>query len=162
MPETQTTLRLGIAALAAILMACSRPVPADRSFEAVQERGAIAMGVDQYTSTHTFDSLEDGGRIMWQDDAGDEDDVAQIRRHLQEITRAFQQGDFRTPFFVHQVEVPGTRVMAAKKELITYTYADVPRGGEVRMTTRDPEALKAIHEFMAFQRQDHRAGGHAH
>ncbi len=140
--------RLSAAAMLTIvgLAACGpQSSSADRDFAALQERGAQAMGVDQYNSTHTFDSLEDGGRISWQDNDGDEADVAQIRRHLQEIRQAFQQGDFRTPFFVHQVEVPGTKIMAAKKDLIRYTYADVPRGGEVRMTTSDTEALQAIH-----------------
>jgi hypothetical protein len=30
----------------------------------------------------------------------------------------------------------------------------------VRLTTRNPEAVRAIHEFLAFQRTDHRAGKH--
>jgi hypothetical protein len=28
----------------------------------------------------------------------------------------------------------------------------------VRITTRDADALRAVHEFLAFQRKDHRAG----
>jgi hypothetical protein len=49
--------------------------------------------------------------------------------------------------------------MAAKKDKITYTFRELPRGGELRIRTKDSEALRAIHEFMAFQRSDHRAGG---
>jgi hypothetical protein len=30
----------------------------------------------------------------------------------------------------------------------------------VRITTTDPAALAAVHEFLAFQRADHRAAGH--
>jgi hypothetical protein len=59
-------------------------------------------------------------------------------------------------------EVPGTAVMAQKKERIRYTYSELPLGGQVQITTTDEEALRAIHEFLAFQRHDHRAGGHAH
>lgn len=55
--------------------------------------------------------------------------------------------------------MPGTRVMAERKNRIRYDYADLPRGGEVRITTADPEALRAIHAFMSAQRGDHRAGG---
>lgn len=55
--------------------------------------------------------------------------------------------------------MPGTRVMAARRDAITYRYAELPRGGEVRITTRDPDALAAIHQFMASQRRDHHAGG---
>ena len=132
----------------------------DSTFAALQVRGHEAMGVDQYTSTHLFDALPDGGRIELQRDADDPAGVAEIRRHLREIARAFQAGDFSTPVFVHDRPVPGTDVMAAKREAITYTYRDLPRGGEVRLFTSDPEALAAIHAFMAFQRQDHRTGGH--
>ena len=131
----------------------------DSAFAALQARGKVAMGVDQYTSTHYFDSLEDGGRIELQRDVDDPEGIRTIREHLQEIARAFKAGDFSTPAFVHMMEVPGTRVMAAKRDAITYTFRELPRGGELRITTRDPEAIRAIHEFMAFQREDHRAGG---
>lgn len=136
--------------------------PPDTSFAALQARGQQAMGVDQYTSTHLFDALPDGGRIELQRDVDDAAGVSRIRAHLQELAGAFRSGDFGTPAFVHMREVPGTRVMAERREAITYTYRDLPRGGELRMATSDPEALRAIHEFMAFQREDHRAGGMEH
>ena len=136
-----------------------RSAGSDTAFAGVQQRGAKAMGVDQYTSTHKFDALQDGGRIELQRDVNDSVGVAQIRAHLNEIATAFKSGDFSTPAFVHMQHVPGTAVMAAKRGAISYTYRDLPRGGELRIITRDPEALAAIHEFMAFQRQDHRAGG---
>ena len=134
----------------------------DSAFAALQHRGMQAMGVDQYTSTHHFDALPDGGRIELQRDVDDSAGVAQIRRHLQEITKAFAAGDFSTPAFVHMQDVPGTRVMAVKRGVISYTYRELPRGGEVRIVTQDSAALEAIREFMAFQRQDHRAGGTDH
>ena len=134
----------------------------DSAFAALQMRGGEAMGVDQYTSTHRFDALPDGGRIELQRDADDPAGVAQIRRHLQDIEEAFTSGDFTTPAFVHMRQVPGTVIMAAKRALITCTFRELPRGGELRMTTEDPEALEAIHAFLAFQRQDHRAGGTEH
>ena len=132
----------------------------DREFADLQNRGQAAMGVDQYTSTHKFDDLGDGGRIELQRDANDPRDVATIRAHLKEVMAAFEKGDFRVPGFVHAREVPGTQVMAARRALIRYAYADLPQGGQIRLTTSDAEALRAIHEFMAFQRMDHRAGGH--
>jgi len=134
---------------------------ADSAFAAVQARGADprAMGVDQYTSPHRFDALPDGGRIELQRDVDDSAGVAQIRKHLHEIAASFARGDFDTPAFVHDRKVPGTAVMAAKRDAITYSVNDLPRGGEVRIRTTDPEALAAVHEFIAFQRQDHRAGG---
>jgi hypothetical protein len=131
----------------------------DTTFEKLQERGKKEMGVDQYTSTHRFDTLPDGGRIELQRDLDDAEGAKTIRAHLREIVEAFRKGDFSTPFAVHAHEVPGTRVMAAKKEVIRYEFRELPRGGEVRLTTTDAEALTAIHAFMAFQRQDHHAGG---
>lgn len=147
---------------------CARTAPApaasppDSAFAALQERGRTAMGVDQYTSTHRFDALPDGGRIELQRGSDDPTGVVQIRQHLREIALAFESGDFSTPAFVHMRDVPGTRTMAEKRAAITYTYADLPRGGEVRIRTADPAALQAVHEFMAFQRGDHRAGGVEH
>lgn len=138
------------------------PAPKDTGFAAMQERGKRAMGVDQYTSRHQFDALPDGGRIELQRAVDDSAGVAQIRRHLQEIAQAFQAGDFSTPAFVHMQSVPGTAVMAAKRAAITYTYRPLPRGGEVRIVSRDAEALRAIHEFLAFQRHDHHAEGMEH
>lgn len=147
--------------------ACAAPDPAhamhaapDTTFAKVQARGRTAMGVDQYTSTHCFDALPTGGRIELQRDVEDAEGVATIRKHFQEIAAAFRNGDFSTPFFVHAQEVPGTKVMAERRAHITYTYRPLPRGGELLIETKDPQALHAIHEFMAFQRSDHRAGGH--
>jgi hypothetical protein len=156
--STQSTTAMDSAMHAKHHPSPSQP-PRDSAYAALQERGKVAMGVDQYTSVHQFDALPDGGRIELQRPAGDSVDVKQIREHLQEIAGMFKKGDFSTPQFVHMRDVPGTRVMAKKKSAIRYVYAPLPMGGELRMLTKDPEALKAIHEFMAFQRGDHRAGG---
>lgn len=141
--------------------AASAGEPSESAFAAVQARGADprGMGVDQYTSVHRFDALPDGGRIELQRAVEDSAGIAQIRGHLRAIARAFAAGDFSTPAFVHMREVPGTAEMAAKRAAIGYSVRDLPRGGELRITTHDPEALAAVHRFIAFQRQDHRAGG---
>jgi hypothetical protein len=131
----------------------------DSAFAALQARGKKAMGVDQYTSTHRFDDLPDGGRIELTRDATDSAGVRTIREHLAHIARAFAAGDFTTPFAVHAREVPGTKTMAAKRDAIHYVFEPLPGGGEVRISSKDPEAIRAIHAFMAFQRGDHRAGG---
>ncbi|HMI56986.1 MAG TPA: hypothetical protein VK511_02965 [Gemmatimonadaceae bacterium] len=125
----------------------------------MQERGKMAMGVDQATSTHTFDALPDGGRIELLRDVNDSLGIAQIRAHLRLIQHAFQAGDFSTPQFVHMQTMPGTAVMAQKRDLIAYTYHDRPRGGEVVIKTSDASALAAIHEFMGAQRMGHHATG---
>lgn len=133
----------------------------DSSFADVQRRGQTVMGVDQYTSKHVFEDLPDGGRIVLdRDDASDTAAVRTIRAHMRVIEAAFQRGDFTLPGIVHAGEVPGTRVMAKKRSAVTYRAADRPRGAEVRITTNDPVAVTAVHEFLKFQRSDHRAAGH--
>ncbi len=155
--------------LLVILNACmdrpdrSAPLPdrtartsSDSAFALVQERGHTAMGVDQYTSFHRFESLPDGGRIALQRDSADSAGVAQIRKHMQTIASAFRQGDFSLPGFVHDREVPGTAVMTARQSHISYSADTLPGGGQLRLRSSDSTAVAAIHEFLAFQRHDHR------
>jgi hypothetical protein len=157
----------------ALVGACSPPSPdassaearraaaaADSSFAEVQSRGHAAMGVDQYTSTHLFQPLPDGGRIELQRDTADSAGRVRILEHMREIAAAFGAGDFTVPGFVHAREVPGTSVMAARRSRIRYVVESLPRGAAVRLTTEDASAIEAIHEFLAFQGQDHRAGAH--
>jgi hypothetical protein len=139
----------------------SRPMGArgvDSGFAGVQSRGAVAMGVNQYTSTHLFTPLPDGGRIELQRNGADSAGAEQVRRHMATIARQFAAGDFRLPGFVHARGVPGTAVMAAKRAVLRYTVESLPRGAALRIRTTDAEAIAAIHEFLAFQRQDHHAG----
>ena len=122
----------------------------------MQSRGAIGMGVDQYTSTHTFESRADGGRITLVRDREDSAGVDAIRAHLRSIAAAFAAGDFATPAFVHADSVPGTAVMTARRARIHYDVAPIERGGEMLITTSDSAALEAIHRFLAYQRREHR------
>jgi len=154
-------MRFGYILLLAAAIACTRKgegdAAGDSAFAAVQMRGHEAMGVDQYTSAHRFESLPDGGRIELQRDTSDRAGVETIRAHMRDIAGRFSQGDFAIPGFVHAREVPGTRVMAERKSRITYEAHDLPGGAEVRIRTTDSTAVSAVHEFLAFQRGDHRA-----
>ena len=133
----------------------------DSSFAKLQQRGATVMGVDQYTSEHVFESLPDGGRIVLQRKDVDSVGEATIREHMWTIAKAFAAGDFALPGAVHAMkDVPGTEEMRALRDEITYTEHDLPRGGEVLIETRNPRAVTAIHDFLAFQRMEHRAGAH--
>lgn len=131
--------------------------PADRAFAEVQARGHVAMGVDQYTSLHKFEPLPDGGRIALERDTLDTAGVSRIRAHMRRIAGAFARGDFTLPGFVHAREVPGTREMRARSTVIRYTADTVSGGAVVRLRSADSTAVAAIHEFLAFQRHDHRA-----
>jgi hypothetical protein len=133
----------------------------DSSFAALQERGETAMGVDQYTSQHVFEPLPDGGRIVLQRKEADSVGESAIRAHMRTISASFSDGDFAVPGFVHAMsDVPGTATMKRLKGEISYTPRDLPGGAEVVISTKNPEAVAAIHDFLAFQRMDHRAGSH--
>ena len=154
---------LSLVGLAALL-ACNAGQDTGRSdsgFASLQQRGETAMGVNQYTSQHVFEPLSDGGRIVLQRMETDTIDEATIRAHMRTIASAFSAGNFALPGFVHAMpNVPGTAVMKRLKGEITYVARDIPRGGEVLISTKNPEAVSAIHNFLAFQRMDHRAAMH--
>jgi hypothetical protein len=165
MRQIESRVAAGLA-FVAIALAAGRPVAAqdhapatsDSAYARLQERGKTAMGVDQYTSRHVFEALPDGGRIELQRSEDDAAGTETIRSHMQEVAAAFKAGDFSTPAFVHWREVPGVRVMMERRETMTWTYKPLPRGGEVRITSADTAAVKAVHEFLAFQNSDHRTG----
>ena len=120
------------------------------------------MGVDQYTSSHLFEDLPDGGRIELQRDSTDTAGVRTSREHLQHIALAFAAGDYSLPGFVHAESVPGTAAMTANRALISYAFRPLPGGGEVLLRSSDSTSVSAIHDFLAFQRQDQHAGGMVH
>lgn len=156
--------------LTCLLTACAPGAPAteesarrdaagdDTAFAAVQARGAAVMGVDQFTSTHLFTPLPDGGLIELQRDTTDPAGVAQVRAHMQDVATAFAAGDFRMPGLVHDEVVPGTDTMRLRREALHYSVEELPRGARVRIATSDSAALRAVHAFLAFQRMDHKAG----
>jgi hypothetical protein len=155
-----------LVALAVLLIAACSPKEQsdagnDSSFAALQERGETAMGVDQYTSQHVFELLPDGGRIVLQRKEADSVGESAIRAHMRTISASFTNGDFAVPGFVHAMsDVPGTATMKRLKGEIRYAPRDLPGGAEVVISTKNPEAVAAIHDFLAFQRMDHRAGSH--
>jgi len=149
-----------VAVVVAVLSSHCAPTDAppegDSTFTALQERGKSAMGVDQYASAHVFEPLPDGGRIVLQMRTADSAGASVIRDHMRDIAGAFGRGDFAIPGRVHAIpSVPGTQVMSRLSAEISYAPRHIERGGEVRITSRNPEAVAAIHEFLAFQREDH-------
>ena len=48
--------------------------------------------------------------------------------------------------------------MQRLKAGIKYQFEELKGGGRVRMTTTNAEAIKAIHEFLRFQIEDHKTG----
>ena len=122
----------------------------------VKHRGALAMGFDQDKTAHEFVTTPAGGSIdVRVKDPGDQASRRQIRKHLAEIAQSFAAGDFSKPFQTHAEVPPGVPEMQRLKAAIRYAYADTPDGGIVRITTSNPDALAAVHAFLAYQRHEH-------
>jgi hypothetical protein len=134
----------------------------DTAFRAMQMRGKVVMGVDQYSSIHRFDTLPDGGTIELQRDRDDSAGAMAIRTHMRAIARAFATGDFSAPATVHLETVPGVPVMRARRKAIRYETRDLARGAALRIRTSDPIAVDAVRRFLAYQRREHRAEPSAH
>jgi hypothetical protein len=59
---------------------------------------------------------------------------------------------------IHDQTPPGVPVMQKLKSDIQYKFEETEQGALVRITTRNPQALKAIHEFLSFQIKEHKTG----
>ncbi len=125
----------------------------------MNERGDRVMGFDQAKTTHHFRLLEDGGTIeVGANDPKDAMSRDQIRHHLEEIARSFSEGRFEAPMEIHHQVPPGATVMQDLKSAIGYRFEPTDVGGRVRITTTDARALKAIHDFLRFQIEEHQTG----
>ncbi len=134
----------------------ARRANSDSAFAALQARGQTAMGVDQYTSRHEFAPMPDGGRIRLVRDSPDSAGARVIRDHLRDVADRFANGDFAIPAFVHAGSVPGSDEMRKHRAQLRYSVSELPGGGEIRIRGDTPDAVRAVHAFLAFQRSDHR------
>jgi hypothetical protein len=62
------------------------------------------------------------------------------------------------PMFIHDQVPPGVPVMKRLKSQIKYEVENIPAGARVRISTGNPEALKAVQDFLRFQITDHQTG----
>ena len=114
------------------------------------------FGFSHEVTTHTFRTLEDGGAIeLRANDPADTKSVGAIRTHLKGMAKAFAQNDFSKPKFVHETMPDGVEAMQKLRDAIVYKYEELPDGARVRITTKDAEALSAIHAFLKFQETEH-------
>jgi hypothetical protein len=125
----------------------------------VEKHGDQAMGFSHDKTTHHFRIYTDGGAIeVTVNEAKDDANIQAIRSHLKHIAGMFSDNNFSIPMFVHDQVPPGVPVMTEKQAEITYSYEELPAGGRVRIKTTNPDALKAVHDFLRFQIEDHHTG----
>jgi hypothetical protein len=125
----------------------------------VNSRGDQVMGFDHNKTTHHFRLISDGGSIEVEaNDPKDTSSRDQIRQHLSHITQMFADGDFTSPMLIHSQTPPGVTVMKRLKANIKYRFENTERGGRIRITTGNLEALSAVYDFLTFQIKDHGTG----
>jgi hypothetical protein len=127
--------------------------------QGVDERGDKGMGFNHQLTGHHFYLFPDGGGIEVEArDSKDAKSQDAIRTHMSMIAAMFAEGNFSIPMFVHNTVPPGVEKLKLLKKEITYTAENTPLGAQVRITTKNSEAIKAIHEFLRFQIEEHRTG----
>ena len=125
----------------------------------VEKHGDQAMGFPHDKTTHHFRLYSEGGAIeVTVNDNKDSENLQAIRSHLAHIATQFSSGDFAIPMFVHDQSPPGVPVMKEQRDKISYVFESLPTGGRVRIKTTNHDALKAIHDFLRFQIEDHHTG----
>jgi hypothetical protein len=132
---------------------------ADHQDHKMNERGDHVMGFDHMKTTHHFHLLPDGGSIeVAANLIEDKDSRDQIRMHLGHIAKMFADGNFNAPMLIHDQIPAGVPTMEKLKGDIQYKFEETERGGRVRISTSNPEALHAIHDFLRFQIKEHKTG----
>jgi len=126
---------------------------------AVDKRGDHVMGFSQEKTTHHFRLYADGGAIeVTANDAKDAESRDQIRMHLSHIAGMFAAGNFQASILIHEQTPPGVPTLQRLKAEVVYRFEDIPNGGRVKISTKNTEALLAVHEFLKFQIEDHHTG----
>jgi hypothetical protein len=134
----------------------TRQSPTDMTMMKMMERGDIAMGFNQNKITHHFVATPDGGKIIITAlNGSDKQTIDEIKNHTLDIQKEFSEGNFSRPFFIHARDVPGTKVMSDKKDLIKYDISGLRNGSILALTTNDKQLVDAINQFMKFQASQH-------
>jgi len=118
----------------------------------VEKHSDESMGFSHDKTVHHFFAYPDGGAIeVTVNDNKDSSDLQAVRTHLGQIVTMFENGNFS--MFVGQPP-PGVTEMEDKRNLISYSFEELPDGGRVRIKTGNHDALNAIHDFLSFQIRD--------
>jgi hypothetical protein len=127
--------------------------------EGVDARGDDAMGFSHEKTTHHFLIRANGGAIeISANDAADSASAMAIREHLSHMTAKFSAGDFDIPMFIHDAMPRGVEVMKQLRSEVRYRYEESEHGARIAISSKNPEAVSAIHKFLRFQIEEHRTG----
>ncbi len=126
---------------------------------AITVYGSDAIKLNREKVTYGFKLLPNGGAI--EITSNDPSDVATrdaVRQHVAKIATMLEEGNFSIGPPINDQKTPGVDTMQRLKGRLYYAPENLPNGGRVQITTENSEALKAIHEFVRFQIQEHKRG----
>ena len=133
--------------------------PPDEHHQGVVQRGDHVMGFSHEKTVHHFRLTPDGGTIeALATNPSDAASREQIRTHLEHIAEMFHTGNFNAPMLIHAQTPPGVPTMKKLRKDIRYDMEDTPNGARVKVSSGNPQAITAIHDFLKFQIQDHQTG----
>lgn len=136
-----------------------KPAAQDDHNKGVVERGDHVMGFSHDKATHHFLLYSDGGAIEVQANAAEDTATRdEIRMHFGHIAKMFAAGDFSSPMLIHSQNPPGVETMKRLRETLQYKLENTERGARIRITTKNADAVAAVHEFLRFQIKDHQTG----
>lgn len=158
MKVSSRAILLTLAVIALIQAAWAAPTA--RQHE-VAQKGAMVMPFNGQNSKHVFQKSPDGGlQQVIANDPSDKDLVAAIRSHLSMEAARFGKGDYSDPMMIHGMDMPGVQYLSSVKlGQIIIVYRELPNGGEIRYTGKDPATVDALHKWFDAQLSDH--GGDA-
>lgn len=167
MPSIPKTL---LATLCCLLTTLSLPAAeaADPSAQdEVSARGALVMPFDLKATTHVFTKTQDGGiQQVVAKNAKNDQQIQLIRQHLVLISEHFGKSNFAEPTSIHGPNMPGlAELRGAKPGEVVVQYQELPEGGQIRYSTRNPLLVQALHKWFDAQLSDHGAdatAGHDH
>ena len=131
----------------------------DPHHEGVVQRGDKMMGFSHEKTIHHFHLTLDGGTIeALATNPSDKASREEIRTHFEHIAQMFHTGNFNAPMLIHAQTPPGVPTMKNLRKDIRYDVEDTPNGARVKVSSGNPQAITAIHDFLKFQIQDHQTG----
>ncbi len=147
-------------AFVAMLSFCAYAQQApDEHHQGVVQRGDQVMGFSHEKTIHRFRLTPDGGTIeALATNPSDAASREQIRTHLEHIAQMFHNGNFNAPMLIHAQTPPGVSTMKKLRKDIQYDVEETPNGAQVKVSSRNRQAVSAIHDFLKFQIQDHQTG----
>src|ERR1700741_1847548 len=131
---TPFTRGIGTVALYLLLLSVAPAAVAAPQHDdsAMNGRGDHVMGFDHDKTTHHFTLTKTGGIIqVTENESSDSASRDHIKMHLQHISKAFSAGDFTDPHEVHAEDPPGVPVMKERKDVISYQFESIAKGGRV-------------------------------